>query len=596
MLRKNILKFLMPLGVCLISACNYLDTFPGDSLTGEHFWQTANDAALQHYCNTYYPKLVLGFGNPNGWDCGTMFKEEYKTDNVLPSGQNEFAYGQNIIKNSDSRWSWEVIRGCNTFIENYEKSPASSLGKATAAGQMYFFKAWDYFNKVTYFGDVPWYDTGSDKTDPSLYKGRDSRILVMENIVKTIDKAIELLPMKSHDYLVSKDAALCLKARICLFEGTWRKYRGLDGAEDYLKLAYDAAGELMEPKFSYSLYTKGGPDLCYSDFFVQDNYAGNPEIILSRQYAPGVSMGHELHMQLPNAGHGMSRDCYEEYLCSRTGLPISMCGCHNYKDGYLEEIKDRDLRLVQTICVPDVNSKHHKFLYKDMGGVLKGGAPNILGHLYSDEEHNRHFYGNSSTGYSISKFFSQQDYDIMQHHKGRTDAPVMRFGEVLLIRAEAGAELGCLTQSDLDLTVNKLRDRVGFPFHLTMNPVHDPNLVEKYPNVKGSNADLIREIRRERRIELFCEGYRWNDLMRWHVAEEIFNNRPRRGAYMDPTLYTEDEIRTIGKIVGLDADGFIMPYKVKGQFKPSFTEKNYLFNIPLDEIALNPKLSQNPGW
>ena len=185
----------------------------------------------------------------------------------------------------------------------------------------------------------------------------------------------------------------------------------------------------------------------------------------------------------------------------------------------------------------------------------------------------------------------------MQHHKGKTDCPVMRYGEVLLIRAEAAAELGILTQEELDKTVNRLRERVGFPHKLTTSPIHDPGLAEKYPNVKGKNADLIREVRRERRVELFCEGYRWDDLMRWHVAEEIFNHRVRRGAYMDPRLYTSEEIEKIRNEVGIDENGFILPYEVKSQFEPEFTEKNYLSNIPLDEIALNPKLlPNNPGW
>ena len=170
----------------------------------------------------------------------------------------------------------------------------------------------------------------------------------------------------------------------------------------------------------------------------------------------------------------------------------------------------------------------------------------------------------------------------------------MRFAEVLLIRAEAGAELGVLDQTELDRTVNKLRERVGFGHKLTMNPKHDPNLEEKYPNV---SSDLIREIRRERRVELFCEGYRWDDICRWHVGPEVFNDRERRGAYMDPALYTADEIQRVREKIGLDNDGFILPYAVRGKLVSMFTEKNYLFNIPLNEIALNPNLAPNNyGW
>ena len=605
---KKILSIILPMFGLMITSCNYLDTVPGDAMTGEHFWLTANDAALQQYCNTYYPKIVLGHGQPNGWDLGPMFTEEYKTDNVLPSSQNQFAFGQNIIKNEDNRWDWKVIRACNTFIENYQRTPASESAKNNTAGQIYFFKAWDYWNKVVVFGDVPWYDKGSDKTDPSLYKGRDSRKLVMKNVVNTIDKAIELLPLKTVDYRISKNAALCLKARMCLFEGTWRKYhKDTDGnpypeseVEEYLTLAYKAACELMNPKYGHSLYTLGGPDKCYFELFSQDNYKGNQEIILSRQYDASINMGHQIHIQLSTTGHGMSRDAFEEYLCSNTGKPISMCGCpeHKYTEGYVSETSNRDLRLVQTICVPDKDSDYHYYLYNEVqdGNELinKGGAPNIQGLLHPSEDHA--YFGNTSTGYSLAKHFNAADYATQMQHKGQTDAPVMRYAEVLLIRAEAAAELGIITQEELDLTVNKLRERVGFPFKLTMSPYHDADLAAKYPNVKGSNPDLIREIRRERRIELFCEGYRWNDLMRWHVAENIFQ-RPFRGAYMDPRLYSADDIKTIGDLVGLDENGFIMPYKVKGQYQPNFTEKNYLSNIPLDEIALNPKLlPNNPGW
>ena len=149
---------------------------------------------------------------------------------------------------------------------------------------------------------------------------------------------------------------------------------------------------------------------------------------------------------------------------------------------------------------------------------------------------------------------------------------------------------------ELDKTINQLRARVGFTFKLEADPIADPDLIAKYPNVKGDNANLIREIRRERRIELFAEGYRWDDVCRWNVGEVVFN-RVRRGAKMDPNLYSADEIKTIKDQVGFDADGFITPYAKRVTYSMNFTAKNYLYNIPLDEISLNPNLlPQNPGW
>ncbi len=147
----------------------------------------------------------------------------------------------------------------------------------------------------------------------------------------------------------------------------------------------------------------------------------------------------------------------------------------------------------------------------------------------------------------------------------------MRYAEVLLIRAEAGgAELGL--DPELDKTINALRRRVGFSFDLTANPVEDPDLVSKYPDIKGADKNLIREIRRERRIELFAEGYRWDDLCRWRAGVNLLN-RERRGAIMDSKFYSAKEINMIREKIGFDEDGFITPYAIRVTYKPSFTEK-----------------------
>lgn len=572
----------------LLSGCNYLDTEPGDAISGDYFWETANAAALEQYCNLYYPKLIKGHGDPLSWNVGAMIMADYQSDNILVSGGSSITYGQNTKLTSNSDWNWSTVRGCNSFLQNYQRSPASEMDKKKYAGEILFFKAFDYYNKVRPFGDVPWYDTALDKDDPDLYKGRDSRIVVMASILKTINQAIEFLPRKTKVYRVSRDAALLLKARICLYEGTWRRYRDMEGDVEYLKEAYNAAGELMD--YGYSLYKASATGENYFDLFIQDNYNGNPEIILSREYDPAINEGHNVSSGIPNGEMGMSRDCFEEYLCSNTGKPISLCGCHHPNMGYNAEMKNRDGRLLQTLCLPEPG-RYARYLYREDGGSLKGGAPNIYTILPNSDT--RTFYGASCTGYSICKFYKASEF-LVGNHKGGIDAPVMRYAEALLIRVEAGAELG--EDPELDKTVNALRARAGFTFKLDENPLEDPDLVAKYPDIKGPNKNLIREIRRERRVELFAEGYRWDDVCRWNVGEIVFN-RVRRGAKMDPDLYTTDEIKTIRDQIGFDQDGFITPYAKKITYSMNFKAKNYLYNIPLDEISLNPNLlPQNPGW
>lgn len=573
----------------LISGCNYLDTEPGDVISSDHFWETSKAAALEQYCNLYYPKLIKGHGDPLSWNLGSMISSEFQSDNLLSAGPSAITFGQNLTLTSSSDWDWSIVRGCNAFLENYQKSPASDTDKKKYAGEILFFKAMDYFNKVRLFGDVPWYDKTLNKNDTELFKGRDPRAVVMQNILTTIDQAIEFLPRKTKVYRVSRDAALLLKARICLYEGTWRRYRGVDGDVEYLEKAYDAAGKLME--YGYSLYKGTGTEDSYFDLFIQDNYDENPEVILSREYDPAINMGHNVPNYIPNSEMGMSRDCFEEYLCSKTGKPISICGCHNPDMGYIAEMKNRDGRLLQTICLPEKDSKYARYLFRNDNGSIKGGAPNIFSILPGSDK--RTFYGASCTGYAMCKFYKASEH-LIGNHKGGIDCPVMRYAEVLLIRAEAGAELG--KNPELDQTINALRSRVGFNIKLTENPIEDPDLAAKYPNVQGVNKNLIREIRRERRIELFAEGYRWDDVCRWNVGEVVYN-RERRGAKMDPNLYTAKEIAIIREQVGFDKDGFITPYTKRSPYTMNFKAKNYLYNIPLNEISLNPNLlPQNPGW
>lgn len=573
----------------LISGCNYLDTEPGDVISSDHFWETSNAAALEQYCNLYYPKLIKGHGDPLSWNLGSMISSEFQSDNLLSAGPSAITFGQNLTLTSSSDWDWSIVRGCNAFLENYQKSPASDTDKKKYAGEILFFKAMDYFNKVRLFGDVPWYDKTLNKNDTELFKGRDPRAVVMQNILTTIDQAIEFLPRKTKVYRVSRDAALLLKARICLYEGTWRRYRGVEGDVEYLEKAYDAAGKLME--YGYSLYKGTGTEDSYFDLFIQDNYDENPEVILSREYEPAINMGHNVPNYIPNSEMGMSRDCFEEYLCSKTGKPISICGCHNPDMGYIAEMKNRDGRLLQTICLPEKDSKYARYLFRNDNGSIKGGAPNIFSILPGSDK--RTFYGASCTGYAMCKFYKASEH-LIGNHKGGIDCPVMRYAEVLLIRAEAGAELG--KDPELDQTINALRSRVGFNIKLTENPIEDPDLAAKYPNVQGANKNLIREIRRERRIELFAEGYRWDDVCRWNVGEVVYN-RERRGAKMDPNLYTAKEIAIIREQVGFDKDGFITPYTKRSPYTMNFKAKNYLYNIPLNEISLNPNLlPQNPGW
>ena len=575
-----------------LSACDYLDLEPLDTIGTDQFYETANAVSLEQYCNNFYPELITGYGACYSYDM-SMLSSDYAADDIQPWNRDGTSFGLRTVPSSASgtQWVWTNIRACNDFLNNYMRSPESDEVKHRYAGEILFFKTLDYYNKVKAYGDVPWLENVLNPGDEELYKARDSRILVMQNMLRDINQAIEWLPKKTDVTRVSKDAALALKARFCLFEGTWRKYHGLDTENDlYLHEAYDAACELMSPEYGYSLYTNGDPNTSYHELFVLDDQANNSEVIMSKAYDPGLNLGNNITRQLylgeDNYLLGFGKNFIDTYLCANTGLPISLCGCpgHTTYTTLTAELADRDPRLLQTTPNPDPNGINHYY--------NNGAAPNI-GRLLGTG--NPSF---SSTGYPCIKYYDESEYSP-EHYQGTMDAPVFRLGEIMLIRAEAAAELGTITQQDLDETINALRDRVGFSHHLTLSvPFSDPVIAAEYPNVQGSNAALIREIRRERRIELVGEATRYDDVRRWACGELLTTQR--RGININGAGYTEEQKQTLREQMGVNEAGELLIYEVRyaGQNpEPRFeAPKDYLSPIPTDEIGVNPNLEQNPGW
>lgn len=571
------------------TGCDYLDREPLDSISKDQYFATANATALEQYCNNFYPSLISGHGAPTGYNFG-MMERDFMSDDILPWDRNTTSFGLHTAPSgtSGTNWDWAIIRACNDFLDNYEQSPEATTTKQKYAGMILFFKTMDYFNKLNAYGDVPWYEHVVNPGDEDLYKARDSRTVVAANMLRDINQAIEWLPKRSHVTTIGKEAALALKARFCLFEGTWRRYHGIQGDTEFLQAAHDAATELMSSEYGFSLFEGTSPSTVYYELFIQPDYNNNSEVILSKAYEPSLSKGNNVTRQIYVAETmiGFSKSLIDSYLCATTGLPTTMCGCpeHDHPATLAEELSNRDPRLLQITPTPDATDVEHTYYLNgktaNLGKLTNTGAPS-----------------NSSTGYPIVKYYNPDEYST-SHGNGTLDAPVFRLGEIMLIRAEAAAELGTITQTELDLTVNALRERVGFNQKLTMTPVVDSQLEADYPNVSGANATLIREIRRERRIELAAEGFRYDDIRRWACGKLL--EAPRLGVHLERAGYSVDDAVKLAETVGVNADGYITVYEKLYAGKnptPVFTDpKHYLYAIPTNEIALNPNLTQNSGW
>jgi hypothetical protein len=581
----------------MLSSCSkdFLQRFPLSQLSPETFFTSAQD--LQFYTNGFY-SLVPGQVS----DGGSSIWYTY-TDDVARTGPSNEVKGTRTVPVSGGGWTWTTLRDIDFYLGNsYKCTDVDS--RLRYDGVAKFFRAWFYFMMVKRFGDVPWYSNVMESNDSlDLNKPRDSRMLVVDSILDDLDFAIANLPTSQSIDQVTKWTALALKSRVCLYEGTWRKYHANDafgkdsygkpltGWQDLLEQCVAASTALMQGGV-YSIYTGGGQN-SYQQLFNATapaiKSAIAKEVILARVFDGSIQYYHGANFHTLSASYG------------RPGVTKSLINSYLMKDGsrftdipgyetmqFYDECQNRDPRLAQTIITPG---------YKRIGSN-QVSVPS---------------FGSSITGYEFSKFVTDSTED---NSHNTNDLPVFRYAETLLNFAEAKAELGELTQGDLDQSVGVIRSRVAMPdISLAQaNADPDPVLAAQYPNVSGSDKGVILEIRRERGVELIREDFRWDDLMRWgagHLLAIPFKGMylPGLGSYdldhngtVDLVLYQGQkppqagpQYYTLSEIV-LDHSSYGNVIANPGLIKQFNEARDYLYPIPTQELLLNPKLVQNPGW
>ncbi len=583
---KKYIILLVLASFSLVSCDDWLDKEPQATMTPGAYFK--NEAELQAFSNNFYSDFP-----------STGLYEE-KVDNIVAQDLSLEVRGTRAIPASGSGWTWTALRKYNTLLEfssNCEDEKVRTRYDALAR----FFRAYFYLGKVQRFGDVPWYDRPLGSADQELYKPRDSRELVMQKMIEDVDYAIEHLPSTKDVYRVTRWTALALKSRICLFEGTFRKYHNIniEGGKDwewYLQQAAAAAKEFIEMS-GYMIYTADGAKNSYVNLFASDE-AIPTEIILARDYSKTLNVMHNASDYTLRFFPGLTKKIVDSYLMKDGTRFTAKTGWETVE--FKDEFKDRDPRLAQTVISPG---------YKRIGGT-ETMIPN--------------FEGSTVTGYQLVKFVQNVAANSYSFDKSFNDLPIFRTAEVYLNYAEAKAELGTLTQGDIDMSIKKLRDRVGMP-NLDMakaNADPDPYLASAetgYANVVGANKGVILEIRRERTVELIQEGFRYYDMMRWKEGKRFENKL--LGIYVkelnvgidldgdgnnDLCIYEGNKPGVSAKSfrkVGTDIFLVANPkggYNVCPHLNVTQTwdeAKDYYYPIPTDERSLtNGALKQNPGW
>ena len=572
-------------GSILTVSCNdsFLDRYPIAEISPENSFKTADDLRL--YTNGFYEQLP---------SIRSIIDADLKTDNVLYSSIPEEQRSHERILPSETGsggWDWEDLREINLFFDNYQRC-TDEAGRDKYEGVARFFRAWFYFDKVKRFGGVPWYETviQTDDTD-LLYKARDSREFVVSKIIQDLEIAVDKLGDERASDQVTRWTALALLSRVCLYEGTFRKYHtelGIQGSDTLLQKAYEAAGRVMDES-GYTLYSTGNPDTDYRDLFAST--LKEDEVILGRRYSLTLNQMHNVNYYLTSRTQrdiGLTKDLVDSYL-QLNGMPFtSKTGYATM--GFYDEMQSRDRRLAQTI--------------RSLGYQRIGGTATLLPDFAA-----------TMTGYQLCKFLSDETRD--GDGASYQDVAFIRYAEVLLNYAEAKAELGIITQDDIDRTIRLIRSRVSMP-NLDMtsaNQSPDAVLAALYPNVSGSCQGIILEIRRERRIELVMEGFRWDDLVRWKAGKLLEPHFigmyfPSLGEFdldgdgaPDLMLYTGTAPSTtaaqsveIGGVLQLTEGDHGNLIGFKDNTKQFDESRDYLYPLPTGDLLLNENLEQNPNW
>lgn len=542
-MKKNYLYILASTVLLGFTSCVDLDRYPLEELSDGSFWKTANDAEI----------IVSDlYGGLPYWDVDDDINSDNAVHGIKWAAGN---VSKGIYDPQDMSWSgnYANIRQANLILSKIDEIPNyDQAEKNKVLGQTYFFRAFQYFDLIRTFGDVPYIEKPLELSDQEGIT-RAPRAEVYAKVMEDFDKAIELLPTEWPDSeygRVTKGAAMAMKARAALYYGDWQ-------------IAADNSKKVMDLGL-YELYDKDNTGK-YEELF-WEKADGCKEFILVKQFKEAENSWYLIGWEaFPTKGWGGINptqslvDAFEDI----EGAPISKSKIYDEKNPFA----NRDPRL-------EVDVLHDgEVLYGETIKVapLKSCYPTGIAQ-HGDA---------TATGYYLQKWLDPSiDPSSAGWDMGK-DAVVIRYAEVLLTYAEAMNELHGLSSEAFD-AVNQVRKRVGMPIL--------QNSDASKPTYCGTQDELRQRIRNEWRVEFALEGGKrqW-DIRRWGIAKEVLN-APFLGLKYKLVESPDADPNDGGQICILYEGENI---ELSGS---KYQDHNYIYPVPQAEINLNPGLTQNPGY
>lgn len=613
-MKKTIFMMLLAVGTISTSCSDFLDRMPLTEPNNETYLSTENQ--VRSYINGMYIAL------PSNTQYGMGVRGEDKnSDNILAEKYDLRLNGEYTAFSGSTEWStgYQNLRDINYFFNYYVIDEANENDNIRSLkGEAYFIRAYWHFYLLKRFGNIPVMNAFWDgnATVEGLQIEQKPRNEVAKFILSDLEQAKNLLYSRSvyGGLRINKEAAMVLAMNVALYEGSWEKYHANDDfrtetneSQYFLEQVMTWGNELFEAGIELNTKdkdpfgAKSGAD-AFANLFNKQDYTEVPEILFWRKYSVAEGVYHSVTTLLAagvvdsDGAAGVSQSLVDNYL-NVDGTFIDPTD-PKFKD-FNKTFENRDPRLMETVM-----STGHKFRsatitrpmcvkeYKagDTDDIKQYNAEILPPYLNGDGN------GRNVTGYHTALGV---DTTYTNSSFWDTGLPIIRYSEALLAYAEAAEELGVCNDEVLDKTIKVLRERAGVTYKR-------PSEIGKDPNFSDFGYDIsvnLQEIRRERRTELALQGFRFDDLMRWGAHKLIVNSRGR-GAYLgeDGVLYksfntSKQETADALKRVLVDNDKWMDPLQAllpNGyQFNP---KRDYLLPISPDELALNKKLKQNPGW
>lgn len=560
---------------------------------------------MRLYSNSFYLHYFEGYGTGWSHSSAPLLDYTFNDDVVNYSTQAQFTRAVPTSTGWDGNYKW--IRRANIMVDRIDSRMKDILSAEEYShwmGIARLYRGLEFARLVNTYGDVPYYDHVVKTSDlDDLYKDRTPRNEVMDNVYADFEYALANIRLNDGAQNINRYVAAALVSRWALYEGSWQKYyyNNPSQATKFFNLAV-AAGDIVMNSGRFDI------TLDFRSLFGSKDLSSSKDVILYRKYdaAQGVTHCVASYSNVSESRSvGPNLSLIKSFVCV-DGKDWQTSSVENSKDFSLANlIKTRDSRFEASFYhKPTVKSKSCylypvKFIPRSALKYLevKGGAPDV-------------------------------EYTSVNNLNGY---PVLRYAEVLLNWIEAKAELstlgaGSVTQEDIDLSVNKIRNRP-----LAQEAVERgvqktaPMELAALPDDPSRDSDvpaLLWEIRRERRMEFAFEHSRIIDLRRWKKLEYMdtdANADLLSGTWVNFPAECPDDLvaDNKGKIRVMTASGDLITFdgkngaKMVGFFYPAENKGRLPFlNVPNINPYLTPvgsntitdyankgyKLTQTEGW